>query len=95
MSCDRARGPRTSGHPLIATRRAGYLDDMGYRVYEREYVPSHGSGIGGAIYLVIGVLIAVAQNYFDHLSTLGRLLSAVLAVMLWPLLLLGIDIRVG
>ena len=52
-------------------------------------------GIGGAIYLVIGVFVAVVQNYFDHLSTLGRLLSAVLAVILWPLLLLGIDIRVG
>ena len=68
---------------------------MGYRVYEREYVPAHGSGIGGAVYLVIGVLVAVAQNYFDHVGTLGRLLSAVLAVMLWPLLLLGVDIRVG
>ena len=68
---------------------------MGYRVYEREYVPAHGSGIGGAIYLVIGFLVALAQSYFDHLSTFGRLLSAVLAVMLWPLLLLGIDIRVG
>ena len=68
---------------------------MSYHVYEREYVPAHGSGIGGAIYLVIGVLVAVVQNYFDHLSTLGRLLSAVLAVMLWPLLLLGIDIRLG
>jgi len=68
---------------------------MGYRVYEREYDTRHGSGIGGAIYLAIGVLVALAQNYFDHLSTLGRLVSAVLAVALWPLLLLGIDIRVG
>lgn len=51
--------------------------------------------IGGVIYLVLGVLVAVSQNYFDHLSTLGRLLSAVLAVMLWPLLLFGIDIRIG
>ncbi len=69
---------------------------MGYRTYERwDYVPAHGSGIGGAIYLLIGVLVAVAQNYFDHLSTLGRLLSAILAVLLWPLLLLGIDIRIG
>ncbi len=54
-----------------------------------------GSGIGGAVYLAIGVLVAVAQNYFDHLSTLGRLLSAVVAVVLWPLLLFGIDIRIG
>lgn len=67
-----------------------------YRTYERtDYVPAYGSGIGGAIYLVLGVIVAVTQNYFDHLSTLGRLLSALLAVLLWPLLLLGIDIRVG
>lgn len=53
------------------------------------------SGIGGAIYMVIGLLVAGAHNYFAHLSTLGRLLSAVLAVFLWPLLLLGIPLHVG
>lgn len=69
---------------------------MHYRTYERwDYAPAHGSGIGGAIYLVLGVLIAVANNYFDHVGTLGRLLSALLAVMLWPLVLLGLDIRIG
>ena len=70
---------------------------MWYRSYERwDYAPSYGgSGIGGAVYVLIGVLVAVAQNYFDHLSTLGRLLSAVLAVLLWPLLLFGVDIRIG
>lgn len=52
-------------------------------------------GIGGAIYLVLGVIVAVSQNYFDHLTTLGRLLSAILAVILWPLLLFGVDIRIG
>ncbi|MDP8904365.1 MAG: hypothetical protein M3N29_03460 [Chloroflexota bacterium] len=51
--------------------------------------------IGGFIYLVLGVIVAASENYFDQLSTLGRLLSAVLAVMLWPLLLLGLDIRIG
>ncbi len=52
-------------------------------------------GIGGLVYLVLGVIIAVSQNYFDHLTTLGRLLSAILAVLLWPLLLFGIDFRIG
>ena len=51
--------------------------------------------IGGLIYLVLGVIVAASENYFDQLSTLGRLLSAILAVMLWPLLLLGLDIRIG
>lgn len=69
---------------------------MRYHVYDRyDYAPAHGSGIFGAIYIVLGILVAVANNYFDHLSTIGRLVSALLAVLLWPLLLLGIDIKVG
>ncbi|MDQ3678760.1 MAG: hypothetical protein M3401_18500 [Actinomycetota bacterium] len=69
---------------------------MRYHAYDTyDYAPSHGSGIVAAIYLVLGVLVAVANDYFDHLTTFGRLLSALLAVVLWPLLLLGIDIRVG
>ena len=51
--------------------------------------------IGGIIYLVLGLLVAASQNYFDHLTTLGRLLSAVIAVLIWPLLLFGIDVRIG
>ena len=44
--------------------------------------------------MVLGILVAVANDYFDHLSTIGRLLSALLAVALWPLLLFGLDIRI-
>ena len=67
-----------------------------YRTYERtDYVPAYGSGIGGAIYLVIGILVALSANYFDHLSTFGRLFSALLAVLIWPLVLLGVDIRIS
>ena len=69
---------------------------MWQRTYERyEYAPSYGSGIGGAIYLLIGILVAGAHHYFVHVGTLARLFSAVLAVFLWPLLLLGIDLRIG
>ena len=63
-----------------------------YERYDYDYAPSYGSGIVGAIYLVIGLLVAGAHNYFVHLTTLGRLLEAILAVALWPLLLLGIQI---
>ena len=68
---------------------------MWYRTYERwDYAPAHGTGVGGAIYVLVGVLVAVAYNYFDHLSTLARLLSAVLAVFLWPLVLLGVHLHI-
>ncbi len=86
-------------HPLKAHRlcaERGYSDGMRYHAYDTyDYAPSRGSGIVAAIYLVLGVLVAVANDYFDHLTTFGRLLSALLAVVLWPLLLFGIDIRVG
>ena len=66
-----------------------------YRYYERwGYAPSHGTGAGGAIYSLIGVVVALAYNYFAHLTTLRGILSAILAILLWPLLLLGVDVRV-
>ena len=73
----------------------GYPEGMRYPAYDRySYAPAYGSGIAVAIYFVLGILVAVANNYFDHLTTFGRLLSALLAVVLWPLLLLGLDIRI-
>ncbi len=46
------------------------------------------------IYLVIGVVVAYAENYFDKSEQTKRLLSAILAVLLWPLVLLGFDVKV-
>ena len=48
----------------------------------------------GIVYLVIGVAVAASYDYFDRLNTLRRFLSAILAVVLWPLLLLGIDLHI-
>jgi hypothetical protein len=38
--------------------------------------------------------VAASKNYLENLDTVKRLASAVLAVMLWPLLLVGIDLRI-
>ena len=48
----------------------------------------------GLIYLAIGVFVASSKDYLDNLETVKRVLSAVLAILLWPLLLLGIDLHV-
>jgi hypothetical protein len=46
------------------------------------------------LWLAVGVAVAAAYDYFDQVGT-GRLIaSAVLAVVLWPLLFLGIDLYV-
>jgi hypothetical protein len=46
------------------------------------------------VYLVVGVVIAYAEDYFDNVSRTRQLLSAVLAVLLWPLVLVGFDVKV-
>lgn len=48
----------------------------------------------GIIYLVVGAVVAATHHYFEHIDTLKRLISAVLAVVLWPLVLLGINLHV-
>lgn len=45
-------------------------------------------------YLVVGVIVAASKDYLQNLDTARRLASAVLAIALWPLLLLGIDLRI-
>jgi len=47
------------------------------------------------IYLVVGFIVAADRNYLENLDRIKRLASAVLAVLLWPLLLLGIDLRIN
>ncbi len=52
------------------------------------------SGIGSIVYLVIGLLVASAHHYLSHVATLKLVVSALLAIGLWPLLLLGINLHV-
>ena len=48
----------------------------------------------GIVWLIVGVAVAAVNDYFDTLGTVGRIISAVLAVVLWPIVLLGFEIRV-
>lgn len=50
--------------------------------------------LGTIIWLVIGVLVASAHHYLAHISTVKTVVSAGLAIVLWPLLLLGINLHV-
>jgi hypothetical protein len=46
------------------------------------------------VWVVVGVAVAASHHYFTHLSTLREIVSAVLAVLLWPLVLLGINLHI-
>ncbi len=48
----------------------------------------------GLVYVVIGVIVAASRDYLENLDRLKPIISAILAIVLWPLVLLGVDIRV-
>jgi hypothetical protein len=46
-------------------------------------------------YLVVGIVVASANHYFSHLGGIKPIASAVLAVLLWPLVLLGVKLHIS
>jgi hypothetical protein len=53
-----------------------------------------GIGLLPVVWIVTGVVVAAIYDYFESLSTVGKILTAIAAVLLWPLLLFGFDIRI-
>ena len=51
-------------------------------------------GILGLLYLVIGVVVAANEHYLRQLETVRAVVSALLAIALWPLVLLGVDVHI-
>lgn len=49
------------------------------------------------VYVVIGVAVAAARDYLGNVGSIGDILNLLLAVFLWPLVLLGVDfnLRIG
>jgi hypothetical protein len=46
------------------------------------------------VYLVIGLIVANSHHYFRHVSGFKPIASAVLAVLLWPLILFGVSLHI-
>ena len=46
------------------------------------------------VWIVVGLIVAANHNFLDHLDSLSRVLSAVLAVAVWPLVLLRVHFGV-
>ena len=46
-------------------------------------------------YLVVGVIVAANEHYFEHVDKVIEVIEAVIAVVIWPLLLLGVDINLS
>jgi hypothetical protein len=46
------------------------------------------------IYVVIGVIVAASKDYLENLDRLKPIISAILAILLWPLVLLGVNLHI-
>jgi hypothetical protein len=53
-----------------------------------------GASLLPIIWIVIGIVVAATHHFFEHLTTVGAIISAILAVILWPLILLGVKIAI-
>ena len=45
-------------------------------------------------YLIVGLIVAANEDYLRNLDTLRRVISAILAIVLWPLVLFGVDLHI-
>jgi hypothetical protein len=45
------------------------------------------------IYIVVGVIVAATNDYFQGVGNITEILEAIVAVLAWPLILLGVDIN--
>jgi hypothetical protein len=46
------------------------------------------------LYVVVGLIVANSHHYFAHLDGIKPIASAVLAVLLWPLVLFGVSLHI-
>jgi len=51
------------------------------------------SSLTSFVYFVAGLVIADSHKYFAHLHGLKSVVSAALGVVLWPLILLGVNLH--
>jgi ethanolamine transporter EutH len=47
-----------------------------------------------AVYVVVGLIVASSHHYLAHLGAVKPIVSAVLGVLLWPLVLFGVNLRI-
>jgi hypothetical protein len=65
---------------------------LGYaRPYSR---PTIGVSWLLVVYLVAGGIVAATHHYWSHLHTIKAVVSALLATILWPLIVVGVNLHI-
>ena len=47
-----------------------------------------------ALYLIAGGIVAATHHYWSNLHNIKQIISALLATVLWPLVLLGVNLHI-
>jgi hypothetical protein len=50
--------------------------------------------LGLFVWVIVGMIVAANDNFLDHLDSLSGILSAILAVLAWPFVLLDVHIAI-
>jgi hypothetical protein len=53
-----------------------------------------GPSLFALIYVGVGIAIAATHDYFDNVNGWRGVLSAIFAIFLWPLVLLGVNLHI-
>lgn len=46
------------------------------------------------VYVAIGAVVAYTHHYWESINTVKEIVSALLATLLWPLLLIGVNLHI-
>jgi len=64
--------------------------DPGYRGVVAGKMLRRQVSLGVVVWIVVGVIVAARKGFLDDLGSVSAVLSAVLAVSVWPLVLLDV-----
>ena len=53
-----------------------------------------GPSLFTVIYVLVGVFIAADHKYFKHIDDVESVVSALLAIILWPLVLFDVNLHI-
>ena len=54
-----------------------------------------GPSLFSILWIVVGVIVAADNKYLKNINDVESVLSAILAILLWPLVLLDVNLRIN
>jgi hypothetical protein len=83
-----------AGSAEARTQTKEVSQNMAYAPAQTRARPRSGFSLLFVVYVAIGAVVAYTHHYWSHLHTVKAFASAILATLLWPLLLLGINLHI-